>query len=156
ASAGRRLASAATRAFSVAFASKLSPVSSGSANSSVAAPTTSMPNGRSGSSISASFPLLWVAITKRCSRKGRLSGKAERLLLVDEQLADALARQRQQPQEIGLGEDGFLRRRLHLDEIAAASKHEIGVGIGRGILGVVEVEHGNAAGDTAGHRRHRI
>jgi hypothetical protein len=51
--------------------------------------------------------------------------------------------------------------RLDLDDLAAAGQHEIGVGLGRRILGVVEVEHGGAglhtpqeiAGDAVGERQ---
>src|ERR1700730_7128997 len=140
ASAGRPLAAGAAGALSFACASNVVPVSSGSGNPSAPALTTSMPNGRSRSSISASLPLLWVAITSLGWRKRRGSGKAQRLPLKDQELADALARERQQPHELGLGEDGLLRGRLHLHDAAGAREHEVGVGFGRGTPGGEGVE----------------
>src|SRR5579872_2328428 len=128
ASAGRRLDSAAARAFRIALASKVVPVSSGSGSPSAPALTTSTPKGRTRSAISASLPLLWVAITRRGSRKRRGSGKAERLFLMGQELGDAFAGERQQLHERGLGEDGLLRGRLHLDDAAGARQHEVGVG----------------------------
>ena len=54
--------------------------------------------------------------------------------------------------QLRLGEDGGLGGRLHLDEGAGAGHDEIGVGLGGGILGVVEIEHRLAVGDAAGDR----
>ena len=41
---------------------------------------------------------------------------------------------------------------LDLDDAAGAGQHEIGVGLGVGILGVVEVEHRRALEHAAGDR----
>ncbi len=43
---------------------------------------------------------------------------------------------------------------LHLDEGAAAVHDHVHVGLGIGVLGVVQVEHRSAAVDAHGHRRH--
>src|SRR5260370_34641295 len=53
----------------------------------------------------------------------------------------AFARQRHQRQKFAFRERRFFRRALHLDDAAVAGHHEIGVGIGLGILGIIEVEH---------------
>ncbi len=45
---------------------------------------------------------------------------------------------------------------LDLDDAARAREDEIGVGLGAAVLDIVEIEHGRAADDAAGHRRHRL
>src|SRR5262249_55648193 len=66
---------------------------------------------------------------------------ADRLLLERDELADALARESDELQEFGFREGRFLGRALDLDNAALAGEDEIGIGLGVGILGVVEVEH---------------
>src|SRR5579872_2015110 len=105
ASAGSWAPVAAACALSAALAAKLSPVSSGSGNPSVPADTTATSNGATSSSISRTFPGLWLAITSRPPRGslgGNLPGRApaggsrERRALQGDQLVDAVARQAQQ------------------------------------------------------------
>src|SRR5258707_3858051 len=114
ASAGSWLISAARDAFRLALASKVVPVSSGSSRPRAPALRISTLNGRSRSAISASFPLLWVAMTRAPPAKRRggrtRSGKAESRPLMAQELVHALARQRQQRQEAVLGEGLLLRR----------------------------------------------
>src|SRR6185312_4067432 len=150
ASAGSLAPSAAARALSSALASKLMPVSSGSGRLSALALTTSTPNGATSSSISRSLPLLCVAIT---NRRPRSLFKAERLALKAMQLTRAFARQRQQFGEQLLGERRLFRRRLNFDDAARRGQHEIRVGLGSRILGIVEIEHRYADMDPARHRR---
>ena len=78
-----------------------------------------------------------------------------RLLQGDEPL-DAAARQRQHPDELVLGERRALRRALDLDQPARAGDDKIRVGLGVGVLGVVEIDHGFAADDAAGNGRDMI
>ena len=59
-------------------------------------------------------------------------------------------------QELLLGERDLLRGALHLDDPPGAGHHEIGVGVGFRILGVVEIEHRRAVADAAGDRRHVV
>ena len=63
--AGSPLAPAAAFAFSAAFASKLSPVSSGSAMPSAPAETAWIAKGASSADISSTLPWLWLAMTSR-------------------------------------------------------------------------------------------
>ena len=55
-------------------------------------------------------------------------------------------------QKLRLAERRALGRALDLDDPARAGHHEIGVGAGLRILGIVEVEHRRALHDAAGDR----
>src|SRR6516162_1951484 len=152
--AGSPLAATAASAFNAAFASKLSPVSSGSAMPSAAAETVSMAKGARSAVISSTLPWLWLAMTSRSPMKSRAmaSAKAERCALAPGELGDA------GPGELHhLGEEAIvewrpLGRRLDLDDPARAGQHEIGVSFGLRILGIVEVEHRRPGDDPAGDR----
>src|ERR1700710_2867739 len=170
ANAGSFAACAAATALICALARKLSPVSSGSPRPSSPADTASTPCGASSSRISTSLPGLWVAITslpviRRCMRnptpavsfaKRRDKGKDEsphRHFLQVHQTRDAFSRQRHQRQKLAFRERRLFGRALNLDDAAVAGHHEIGVGIGLGILGVIEIEYRRAVADAAGNRR---
>src|SRR5215467_9189602 len=164
ASAGRPDAPAAARAFSSALPMNVAAVSSGSGRLSAAAEITSTPKGDSNSAISRTLPGLWLAITRR-GAVNRLfvidnpsrrrwadapGSNAERPSLRRHQLRHAAFGQRHHGVE-GLGAEGLaLGRALHLDNAAAARQHEIGIGLGGAVLGIVEVEHGRAVDQAAG------
>src|SRR5215510_12629532 len=152
AKAGSCAAFAAAIALIAALARKLLPVSSGSSRPRSPADTASTPCGASSSRISASLPGLWVAMTSlpviwRCMLR---SGHRD-LLQVDEP-RHALLGQCHQREELGFRERRLLRRALHLYDAAVAGRHEIGVGLGFRILGVVEIEHRRALIDAARNR----
>src|SRR5215475_6774309 len=139
AKAGSFAACAAAIALIRALASKVLPISSGSPSPSSPAEIASTPCGASSSRISASLPGLWVAMTSlpviwRCMLR---SGHRD-LLQVDEP-RHALLGQCHQREELGFRERRLLRRALHLYDAAVAGHHEIGVGLGFGVLGVVEI-----------------
>src|SRR5579884_539536 len=127
--AGKRLVSAAARAFNAALASNVSPVSSGSGKPSSAAETVGMPNGASRSAISTTFPELWLAMTSLSPPSGRgiASRQSERGALQRRQLRDAQTGQRQHRVELRLVERRALGGRLDLDDADAAGQHEIRV-----------------------------
>src|SRR5436305_1025957 len=164
ASAGKPDAAAAAWALSAAFASNVAPVSSGSARPSAPADKALAPNGAISAAISRSFPELWVAMTILPPVKARWAGgdkfaasdEAERRALRHDELGDPLMRKLQHPGEAGLVERALLGRRLHLDDAAGAGQHEIGVGMRRRILDIVEIEYGGAVMDAAGDRGHGI
>src|SRR3954468_6936462 len=79
-----------------------------------------------------------------------------RYLLQIDQLHHALLGERQQVEELLLGERSFLGRALHLDDPSIAGHDEIGVGVGFGVLGIVEVEHRRAVGNAAGDGGHVV
>src|SRR6478609_7627261 len=154
AKAGNCAASAAAIALIAALARNVLPVSSGSPRASSPAETASTPCGASNSRISASLPGLWVAITsrpviRRCMCEIRLR---DGQLLQVHQTRDTLARQFHQREELVLRERRLFGGALHLDDAAVAGHDEIGVGVGLGILGIVEVEHRRALIDAAGDR----
>src|SRR5690349_3738423 len=120
ASAGSELASAAARALSAALSSKLAPVSSGSGMPSALAPIVTIPKGSSSSAISASLPLLCVAMSSRSpvfsQGLGRILFKAKRPFLNRHQFANPFARETQQLQEFILFESRPFRGRLDFDD----------------------------------------
>src|SRR5438874_875373 len=136
ASAGTPLASAASRAFSTAFFSKVAPVSSGSGRPSAPAPTASTRYGASRSPISTILPGLWLAMTSLPPGNRRaISGQAQGFALAPGQLGNAGPGQRQHRIEVRFVERRALGGRLDLDDAARAGQHEIGVGHRRRILG---------------------
>ena len=107
-----RAACAAACALMRAFAAKVVPVSSGSGRPSSPAETASTPYGASSSRISPSLPGLCVAITSLpviCGGCVMRRSHHRQLLQVD-QLADALAGERQQREQLLLGERRPSRR----------------------------------------------
>src|SRR5271169_3609252 len=156
--AGTPLAAAAAFAFNAAFASKLSPVSSGSAMPSAAAETASMAKGAKRADISSTLPWLWLAMTSRSPVKGRAiaSTEAERRTLAPGELGDTRPGELHHLGEEPVVEWSPLGRRLDLDDPARAGQHEIGVSFGLRILGIVEVEHRRPGDDPAGDRSDRV
>src|SRR5271165_2864837 len=156
--AGTPLAAAAAFAFNAAFASKLSPVSSGSAMPSAAAETASMAKGAKSAEISSILPGLWLAMTSRSPVKGRAiaSTEAERRALAPGELGDTRPGELHHLGEEPVVEWGPLGRRLDLDDPPGPGQHEIRVGLGLRILGVVEVEHRRPCNDAAGDRGNRV
>src|SRR5690348_1287076 len=69
------------------------------------------------------------------------SAESQRLALQREELRDAAAREPQKRRELRVDERLVLGGRLDLDDAAFAGEHEIRIGLGHGILGVVEIEH---------------
>src|SRR5262245_1722974 len=61
-----------------------------------------------------------------------------------DELFDALARKRKQRSELIFAERDFFGSRLDLHNVAGARHHEVRVGVGFRILGIVEIEHGDA------------
>src|SRR5580704_7166037 len=66
---------------------------------------------------------------------------------------DTLLGKREKGQELGLREGLALGRALGFHDRRRSRHDEIGVGLGRGILGIIEVEHRRAVHDAAGYRR---
>src|SRR6516165_11280536 len=156
--AGSLLAAAAAFALNAAFASKLVPVSSGSAMPSAPAETVSIAKGAKSAAISSTLPVLWLAMTSRSPVKGRAiaSARVERRALMPSELGDPRPGEPQHFGEQRLVERGTLGRRLNLDDPAGASQHEIRVGFGLGVLGIIEVEHRRPGDDPAGDRSHAV
>src|SRR5215472_11398432 len=156
--AGSPLALAAAFAFNAAFASKLSPVSSGSAMPSAPAETVSIPKGAKSADISSTLPWLWLAMTSRSPVKGRAiaSAEAECCALMPGQLGDTRPGEPQHLGEQRLVERGALGRRLDLDDPARPGQHEVRIGFGLRILGIVEVEHRRPRDDPAGDRGNAV
>ena len=67
------------------------------------------------------------------------------------ELLDALARERQQSRELVFAERGLFGGCLDFDDVAVAGHDEIGIGVGFGILGIIEIEHRRAFIDAAGY-----
>src|SRR6516164_9225253 len=156
--AGSPLAPAAAFAFSAAFASKLSPVSSGSAMPSAPAETAWIAKGASSADISSILPWLWLAMTSRSPVKRRAIGStdAERGPLLPRQLGDAGAGEPQHLGEQRLVERRTFGGRLDLDDPSPPGQHKVGVGLGLRILGIVEVEHRRPGDDPARDRGNRV
>src|SRR5271167_592606 len=152
--AGSPLASAAALAFDAAFASKLSPVSSGSAMPSAPAETVAMAKGAKSVDISSTLPWLWLAITSRSPVKQRAiaSAEAERYALLSGELGDTRPGEPQHLGEQRLVERSAFGGRLNLDNPARPGQNEIRVGFGLRILGIVEVEHCRPRDHPAGDR----
>src|SRR5216684_8218749 len=161
AKAGKPVASAAACALSAAFASKVAPVSSGSATPSASADESVTPKGAISAAISRSLPGLWVARTRRSPAKARgvrpgkpdASGETERQALRSDQLADPLMGKLEHASKACLVERTLLGGGLDLDDRPGTGQHEIAVGMGRRILDIVEIEHGDTVMDAARHRR---
>ena len=79
-----------------------------------------------------------------------------RHLLQIDQLADAFAGEVEQREKLLLAERRLFRGGLHFDDVAGAGHDEIGVGLGLGILGVVEIEHRGVVEHAAGDRRDMV
>src|SRR6516165_4146967 len=144
--AGSPLAPAAAFAFSAAFVSKLSPVSSGSAMPIAPAKTAWIAKGARSADISSTLPWLWLAMTSRSPVKRRAiaSAEAECHALMPGELGDTRPGE---PQHLGkerLVERGAFGGRLDLDDPACGGQHEICVGLRPRIFGVVEIEHRTA------------
>ena len=73
-----------------------------------------------------------------------------------DELRDAGAGERQELVQALLGKRGLFGGALHLDEGARARHHHVHVHLGRGVLHVVEVEHGAAADHADADRGDRI
>src|SRR5215470_11929976 len=125
--AGSPLASAAALAFNAALASKLVPVSSGSARPRVPAETASIVKGANSADISSTLPWLWLATTSRSpvKRRGIGSTETERRTLAPGELGYTHPGE---PQH--LRERGTFSGRLNLDDPARSGQHEIRVGFG--------------------------
>src|SRR5262245_1931994 len=80
----------------------------------------------------------------------------ERLTLERDETADALLGEREHLVEARAAERDLLGCPLHLDELAGARHHHVHVDLGRGVLGVVQIEHGLALHDSHAHRRHAV
>src|SRR3990167_444570 len=159
ASAGSPLARVAASALMVAFSSKVTPVSSGDGRPSSSAETISTPNAPSMVRISPALPRLWVATTSlgKAKRRGiRICrpSPANRQSLQVREFAHALFGEIEQFHELRFGKWLLLRRALDLDDSAVARQHEVGVGLGLGILWIVEVEHRRSLEQAARHRGH--
>ena len=64
--------------------------------------------------------------------------------------------ERQHAGERRIVERRRLGGRLDLDDTAGAGQHEIGVGLGRRVLGVVKIEHRHTFDHAARHRRDAV
>src|SRR5258705_8836797 len=100
--------------------------------------------------LSFAFTIVWRSYPQLVPRHKECRSHHRQLLQVD-QFHHALLREREQVEELLLGERNFLGRALHLDDPSGAGHDEIGIGVGLGILGIVEVEHRRAVGDAAGN-----
>src|ERR1044072_6574296 len=139
---GRPEASAAASALMRALAANVVPVSSGAGRFRSLAATASTPCSAKSSRISASLPLLWVAMTRRPVMVRCISHHGE--LLQMDQLADAFARQRDQRGQLLLAERDLLGGRMHFNNNAGAGHYDIRVHVGFRIFRIVELEHRDA------------
>src|SRR5215468_6563283 len=132
ASAGSPLASAAAFAFNAALASKLAPVSSGSARPRVPAETASIAKGANSADISSTLPWLWLATTSRSplKRRGIGSTETERRTLAPGEFGYTRPSKPQHLREQRLVERATFSGRLNLDYSARSGQHEIRVGFG--------------------------
>jgi hypothetical protein len=95
---------------------------------------------------SSTLPALRVASTTGpvTAWSGRPRASAQRLGertgLQRGQPGDAAEREVEQRVELGAAERRALGGALHLDELAVAGRHDVQVGAGRDVLGVVEVQ----------------
>src|SRR5438132_822258 len=135
--AGASVAAAAARALARAFAANVSPVSGGSST-----PSGSGASSCSGSSAASSRSLcsLRVATTSLMDRSDLAHGGPDSLELGGPQPLDAGGRELEQLVERRARERGALGGGLHLDEPAVAGHDHVRVDLGRGVLGVVEVQ----------------
>src|SRR6476620_7532571 len=92
----------------------------------------------------------WLLRTRLARGRHKKCRSHHRYLLQIDQLHHALLGERQQVEELLLGERNFLGCALHLDDPSIAGHDDIGVGVGLGVLGIVEVEHRRAVGNAAG------
>src|SRR5215469_5298707 len=158
ASAGSPLASAAAFAFNAAFASKLVPVSSGSGIPSVPAETVSIANGANSAENSWTVQELRLAMTRRSpvNRRAIASAEAECGTLMPGELANTRPGKPQHLGEERLVKRGALGGRLDLDNPARTGQHEIRIGFGLRILGIVQVEHRRPGDDPTRDRGHAV
>src|SRR5437879_12456208 len=140
--AGSSIAARAASAFSCAFSLYVDPTSATPGSTAIRV----NPTPKSIIRYSPSFPALPVAMTSRRSAK-RCYGS----FLRDDQLFDALVRERQHGVELRALVWGAFRRRLQLDQAPILDHDAVQVGRGLEVLGVVEVEHRRALDDAAAH-----
>src|SRR5687767_15190324 len=148
ANAGSPAPRAACRALASAFSTKVPCGSPASAMPSSDCGTTSMPSVESICRNSRSFPGLLLASTSL-----RMT---ERRLLRRDQLAYPLLREVEHRVHLLARERRAFRRALHFHQPAAAGHHDVHVGAGTRVLGVVEIEHRSAAVDADRHRGDEI
>src|SRR5712692_7417778 len=141
--AGRPSASRAASALSWAFSAYVAPTSATSGSTAI----TCKPVPARSSRYSPSLPALPVAMTSRRSAKRGYGS-----LLPDDQLLDALVRERQHRVELRPLVGSPFGRRLELDQSPVLDHHAIEVGRGLEVLGVIEVQHRRAADDSAADR----
>ena len=111
-----------------------------------------MPIGANSSASSRALPSLWVAITTVSPRlSSPIMAYATVSFCSATSSAMPLRASIHQPVELLLAERLGLCRSLHLDDAARAGHHEIRVGVGFRILGIVEIEHRLAAIEPARH-----
>src|SRR5690348_5564421 len=91
---------------------------------------------------------------RMCGQLREIAADSIGLLLADQ--AAAARSEIEQLAERVPREGIFFRRRLHLDEPAVAGHDDVHVGVGVGILGVVEIEHGHPVDDADGHSSDRV
>ena len=104
--------------------------------------TTSTRSGRSSASTSRSLPGLWLASTRLAPRgAGGLRPRPAPGALRREQRRTPLRGRSSMPRNCASLKRCVLGRGLHLDDAAAVGQHEVGVGVGRAVLGIVEVQH---------------
>ena len=77
-------------------------------------------------------------------------------LLVPDQPGDTACGQFLERQELGAGDRHVLGGELDLDDVARGGEHEVGVGQGRAVLLVVEVERTSPLDQAARHRGHGL
>ena len=138
---------AAWRALSSAFSTKVVPVSGGGVDAELglrdeleAASARATPRAR------AACPhCRWRAPRAVRTRVASAAQRSRAPRLQLEQLRDAVRGEIQQRIELVAAEGVTFGRALHLDEAAAVVHHDVHVGLGLRILGVVEIEHRHAA-----------
>src|SRR4030066_996920 len=148
ASAGRPVCCAALRALRITFSTNVSPVSSASATLKCDCGTTSRCRPASNWLYSRTLPALLLASTMvlfmwflwqdERAKRSRASC-FERGALSADQLGNAILRERGHGLHFGCAEGFAFRRALDLDEAAGLVHHEIHVGLGGGIFGIVAI-----------------
>src|ERR1700730_5928135 len=141
--AGSWSASRAASALSWAFSAYVAPISATSGSTA----TNLKPVPERSSRYSPSLPALPVAMTSRCSAKG-----CDGSLLAEDQLLDALVREREHRIELRAIVRNALRGRLQLDEALVLRHHTVQIGGGLEVFGVVKIEPRRSVDDAAAHR----
>src|SRR5688572_24373787 len=144
---------AALRALISAFSRKVLPVSGGASMPKSDWRARLQPRPDSNSENSRSLPGLPLASTTRMSTTSAASGSRAYLGLQLEQLRDALGREVEQRIELVAAERMAFGRALHLDEATTVVHDDVHVGLGAGVLGVVEIDDGHAVADANRDRR---